>query len=144
MIVHDYNPLTGLFTNRTTGEVCSERTPKGYVRVHVFGRQIYAHRLAFLIMTGRWPVQIDHLNRRRDDNRWDNIQDSDQFGNAQNHSLRSTNTTGYTGIEFRAGTGWRAELTRMGKRRRSEWLKTKEEAVAARVELLNVFKRGEW
>ncbi|MCA1775521.1 MAG: HNH endonuclease, partial [Loktanella sp.] len=44
-----------------------------------------AHRVAFAIMTGKHPHQIDHINGRRDDNRWSNLRDCSASQNRYNN-----------------------------------------------------------
>ena len=78
-----YDPETGLFTwiaplsNRVqVGDVCSTVAPIGYILIGVRGQKLYAHRLAWLYMTGEWPEnQIDHINCVKTDNRWANLRE---------------------------------------------------------------------
>jgi hypothetical protein len=89
----DYDPETGVFTWRATGKgrpaIGSQAgaTDKGhgYRSICVeYGRH-YAHRLAFLYVTGEWPQgMVDHINGRRDDNRWCNLRDASRLVNQQN------------------------------------------------------------
>ncbi len=144
-IVHyDYNPVTGIFTNRISGIPLNTKHPKGYIQIDLKKKTFFAHRVAYLIMEGVWPKQIDHRNRVRDDNRWENLLNADQFINAQNHTKRVTNTSGVTGVSFMRGKKWVAELTRYGKRRRIQNLETKEEAIQARKKLELLFANGGW
>lgn len=47
---------------------------RGYVFINYDKRPIAAHRLAWLLVTGEWPAHsVDHVNRDRTDNRWDNL-----------------------------------------------------------------------
>lgn len=144
IVLYDYNPTTGVFTRRADGLPVRRKSSKGYLQVGLFGMEYYAHRVAYLIMEGRWPKQIDHLNRVRDDNRWDNLQEADSFINAANHRLRITNKTGITGVEMAKDGRWRAALVRNGKGKRRGWFRTFEEAVEARNGLLLEYARGEW
>lgn len=133
-IVHfDYNPLTGIFTNRQSGLPSAKKTEKGYLRLKGPSKKAYyAHRIAYLIMEGQWPNQIDHRNRVRTDNRWENLMNADQFLNAQNHGLRKTNKSGKTGVSFCERYKWVAEITRFGKRKRVRGIRSMEEAIAIR------------
>lgn len=66
-----YDPSTGEFTRRV-----GTTNPDGCVMVSVDGRQYRANRLAVLYMTGAWPSPdqvVDHINRVRTDDRWDNL-----------------------------------------------------------------------
>lgn len=78
-ILH-YDPDTGFFTwlkvnsNRVkVGDIAGSKDDKGYIRIMIDGKSEKAHRLAFLYEDGGMPDEVDHLNRIRDDNRWDNL-----------------------------------------------------------------------
>jgi hypothetical protein len=52
------------------GKLCKD----GYRRVGINNKHYAAHRLAWALMTGEYPEdQLDHVNRNRDDNRWENL-----------------------------------------------------------------------
>jgi hypothetical protein len=80
---YNYDPLTGLFTNRVhvnsnspIGAVAGTLHKRGYVRIAINGKQYPAHRLAWLYHYGQWPEHtIDHRNQIKDDNRIDNLRD---------------------------------------------------------------------
>jgi hypothetical protein len=122
-ILH-YDPETGVFTwlkptsNRVrVGAVCDTVGPIGYVVIGLLGKRQYAHRLAWLYMTGEWPSdQVDHVNCIKLDNRWSNLRVAGKSKNMQNIGLRSNNSSGFTGVGFHAQTGrWRAFIVVAGK-----------------------------
>lgn len=88
-ILH-YDPDTGLFTWRTGVGTASEGaraggSSNGYVSIQVDCKRYYAHRLAFLYMTGAWPTGVvDHRNNNPSDNRWGNLRDATRRQNALN------------------------------------------------------------
>ena len=87
-----YDPLTGVFyINSKYKSVCGcINKVNGYIQLNINHRTYLAHRLAFLYMTGAWPEQeVDHINRIRNDNRWENLRDIDKGTNQRN----STNST---------------------------------------------------
>jgi len=88
-VIH-YNPDTGIFTwikatsNRVSAGDRAGWLSGGYVIIGVHGIKTGAHRLAWFYMTGVWPVEIDHKNTIRSDNRWINLRDVDHAVNLQN------------------------------------------------------------
>lgn len=122
-ILH-YDPETGVFTwlkptsNRVrAGAVCDTVGPLGYVVIGVLGKRLYAHRLAWLYMTGEWPSdQVDHANCVRLDNRWSNLRVAGKAKNMQNIGIRANNTSGFTGVGFHEQSGrWRAYIAEDGR-----------------------------
>ena len=82
-----YDPETGLFfridAKRNKGKPFSNSG--GYITIRLDERTYSASRLAWLYMTGAWPVQlVDHRNGVRDDNRWGNLREVTHSGNSQN------------------------------------------------------------
>ena len=74
------------------------RNHDGYCRTTFLGRNIFAHVIIFIWMTGEVPDKIDHENHIRDDNRWSNLKPSSYLLNSKNVSLRKNSKTGYTGV----------------------------------------------
>ena len=107
-----YDPETGLFTwrytksNRQKIGTIAGNTDKvgGYVRIFIDGRMYQAHNLASLYMTGKMK-KMDHKNRIRNDNRWDNLRECTLVQNNQNTSLYKNNTSGVKGVSFDASKG---------------------------------------
>ena len=115
-LVH-YNQHTGVLTarkklgNRIVGSILGSHTMNGYRAVSIKKKHFLVHRLAFLYMTGEMPEQVDHMNQVRDDNRWINLQASTNKQNSRNHTLRSTNTSGWTGVNWGTRENkWRARI----------------------------------
>jgi len=70
----------------------------GYRRGRLFNRDFFAHRVAFLIMTGRTPDMIDHVNHDRTDNRWCNLREASATENARNTSSNAGSTSRFLGV----------------------------------------------
>lgn len=90
----DYDPLTGIWTWRNplprskmkSGDIAG-RITGGRRQIRIASGFFYASRLAWLYMTGEWPQdQIDHINRIRDDDRWENLREANQSQNSFNRS----------------------------------------------------------
>ena len=81
----------------------------GYWEICIDGIYYMATNLAWLYMTNEWPpVEIDHKNRSSSDDRWENLRLATDSQQAMNRGLRSTNTSGVTGVSWdRALTCWK-------------------------------------
>lgn len=87
-----YDPATGIFTRLVgtgkgaqIGATAGTKTVKGYVTISLRQRRTFAHRLAFVFMTGSYPDGIvDHINGDKSDNRWANLRVADKVSNAGN------------------------------------------------------------
>ena len=102
-----YDPSSGDFTwlkkmNRkiVVGSKAGSNASKGYWRVRINKVTYKAHALAIFYVTGSWPdSDIDHINRIRDDNRFENLRVVSRSQNMQNLSLASSkNKTGFVGV----------------------------------------------
>jgi hypothetical protein len=137
-----YNPDTGVFTRRVSvarggkaGDTVGTVQKKGYVVIKIDGKVYYAHRLAWLYMTGEWPAnEIDHKNLDKSFNAWGNLREATSSQNAANRLGWSA--TGFKGVA-KSGSGYRAEIQVNGKRRNLGSFRTPEEAHAAYVEAAN-------
>jgi hypothetical protein len=115
----DYDPNTGVFTWRVSttnrvrvGGVAGTVHPQGYRQIRVDGRIHKAHRLAWLWMTGDWPLdQIDHINGVRADNRLANLRPATQSQNSANMRKHATSKSGYKGVSWSADRAkWQAAI----------------------------------
>jgi hypothetical protein len=108
-----YDPATGIFMWRVNhnraragmraGFVCKR---DGYVRIKINSRRYLAHRLAFLMVHGRWPVgDTDHVNQTKSDNRIANLREATRSQNKMNHPARSDSRTRCRGITPRPAHG---------------------------------------
>ncbi len=115
--VLDYDPLTGelrwkkrfdfnkcdAFNTRFAGKLAGNIDQStGYKKVYINGRHYYIHRIAWLIVTGKWPVhEIDHINCNKADNRWHNMREANHCENARNRGGDPRNITGIKGVHWR-------------------------------------------
>lgn len=90
-----YSPKTGLMYNRGTPVLGVGKN--GYMSTSYKGERFYIHRLAWLLMTGE-PVpkglDIDHINRIRTDNRFENLRVVTRRENLLNCAPRTNQLTG--------------------------------------------------
>ncbi|MDR5008328.1 HNH endonuclease signature motif containing protein [Agrobacterium fabacearum] len=100
------------FNREKAGQFAGDITNKGYVRVKIEGVTYSGHRLAWMLHYGEEPEKdIDHINRKRDDNRISNLRLATPTLNGGNQSISSNNTSGAKGVYFVKKTGrWRARI----------------------------------
>ena len=97
----DYDPETGVFTwkvkmssKQNVGDEAGSVDNKGYRILGIRKSNFKAHRIAYYYVTGCDPreSQVDHKNRDKNDNRFDNLRLTDNSGNQHNR--------GRTGVHF--------------------------------------------
>jgi len=106
----------------------------GYMVGAIMKTKVYAHRVVWAMTHGEWPRgQIDHINGVRDDNRPENLRETDSLGNGKNACIKASNTSGVTGVTWHCKRGkWQAYITSDRKQRCIGSFKTKADAIAAR------------
>lgn len=133
----NYDPETGVFTWKmrkcTVKNKVGVKQKAGYIVIRVNTICYYAHRLAWLYMTGEWPSdQIDHINSNRADNRWINLREADHTINAQNlKRARADNKVGLLGVVQIPNKKFRARIWIQAKEKHLGYFHTPEEAHAA-------------
>jgi hypothetical protein len=136
----DYDPETGIFrwkyspspfvkANDIAG--CIKNGPNGGHRsIKINKKSYFAHRLAWLVVTGEWPeFDIDHINGKRDDNRYSNLRLATKAQNNHNRSINKNNKIGYKGVHLHKQSGkWKAQIAHNGKKKHIGLYATPEEA----------------
>lgn len=116
--LYSYNPETGQFIHmRGTGRgrigaVAGTARANGYLTINVDGVRCYAHRAAWLYMTGEWPQSlIDHIDRNRLNNRWINLRSATAAQNQMNKSSRRNSYSRFVGVTFcKKRKKWKAQI----------------------------------
>ena len=118
----EYDPNTGTLYwigYLRDGQISIKKKPKlagsvnnvGYLQLGIDGVTYAAHRLIYLMMTGDWPDQVDHINGNTLDNRWCNLRNTSHWGNGTNKKLAKHNKTGIPGVRFEyPNEKWRVKL----------------------------------
>lgn len=138
-----YDKETGIFTwkkliyrNDLKGTEAGGLNNSGYSRIFLYGKRYLAHRLAFLYVLGYLPENdVDHINRIKNDNRWENLREATTSCNCRNSSKRKLNKSGITGVHFsKRENKWVAQICDEGKHKYLGAFKTIGEAATARFE----------
>lgn len=115
----------------------------GYRRVEVsFGPRndrercnVSVHRLAWYLMTGEWPpdlMVVDHKNRVRDDNRWENLRLCSGKQNSWNRKARGeVGSRGVTFLRKRSDKPFKAAIGTWPNNKVIGYFETEQEASAA-------------
>lgn len=110
----------------------------GYPMLSAGSRQVLAHRVAHILMTGSdvpKGFEIDHINRVVNDNRWCNLRVVRRSQNNMNTKIRVDNKSGVKGVYFdKSRNNWAAEIKANGKRKHLGRFDTLQEAAKARKE----------
>lgn len=136
----DYNPETGIFTWKVreddpqwsghyAGKIAGSKVKK-YIRVAIDDTAYAAHRLAWAIHYGVWPVSIlDHINGDGFDNRIENLREASFAQNAANAHRTKLPASGYRGVyRYKKTDKWKAEISYENERHYLGVFDTKEEA----------------
>ncbi len=125
--VLDYDPETGVFAwkqregarkgwNTRFAGTRAGCLSQGYVAVKIDGVLYLAHRLAWLYVHGEWPLQIDHIDTNRANNRFANLRLADTSQNGANRGPPRNNSSGFKGVTYCAGgkrrKRWQAAIKR--------------------------------
>lgn len=137
--VYNYDPIKGTLTYRNNsisgkaGELATCTHSGGYTTTRINGVDHLTHRIIFMYMTGKWPNVTDHINHKRDDNRWENLRNVDNRINVLNTSLSNNSTTKINGVALHKPTGkYRAYIMVNRKQIHLGLFLTIEEAAVAR------------
>lgn len=86
----------------------------GYIKLQIKGKQLWGHRVAWLLHHGEWPDCIDHINGNRADNRICNLRSVSYSQNNMNRpSWRKKKSSKWKGVQPCRGK-WAATIQKDG------------------------------
>ena len=100
-----YDPENGIFSWSENRKKCSKGAlagsvrSDGYVTIRIDYHRYYAHRIAWLYMTGQFPaMEIDHKDGNPSNNVWSNLREATPRQNMQNRPAQQNNKVGLKGV----------------------------------------------
>lgn len=127
-----YDPETGLFfwKERPLGHFSSEQSFKrwktvysgkiagsldsdGYIVIRINYEIYFSHRLAWILMTGKWPKSgLDHIDGNPINNKISNLREVNQSQNNCNAKIRRDNSSGLRGVTWdKERNKWQVQLS---------------------------------
>jgi hypothetical protein len=134
----DYNPDTGIllwrerpasmfkslnaakgWNARFAGKEAFIFTNKDGYRIGGIHKRLFnAHRVIWAMQMGEWPKdEVDHINRKPSDNRWENLRAASRAQNTQNKTSHKNSSSKFLGVSWHPGKKkWCAEIVSHGTR----------------------------
>lgn len=142
----DYDPATGILTWKhrpdhvgswnvqNAGQPAfTSVTSKGYLYGSLGDLTVRAHRVIWKWLYGEEPDQLDHIDGNPANNRRANLRSVTPEENQRNTKMRSDNTSGVVGVQYRKDTNkWRAYISVKSSQLNLGSFETMEEAIEAR------------
>lgn len=117
------------WNTRFAGKPAGNSRNSVYIQVSINDRLYLAHRVIWLMMTGKWPdTDIDHDDTCKTNNRWRNLRGATDSQNHANVPRNKANKTGFKGVYLSPHGTYGASIKVNGKSRRLGFYKTPEEA----------------
>ena len=88
-------------------EAFTARHGAGYRHGAINGKPLLAHRVIWKWMTGIDPVEVDHTNGTRADNRWSNLRSVPHSENMRNAARHKDNSSGIRGVRLVNRKNWK-------------------------------------
>jgi hypothetical protein len=135
-----YGPETGYWWwlksrlyNAVAGQRAGTIEDGEYQTIQIDNVSYQSARLAFFYMNRYWPPHdMDHINKIRADDRWDNLRPATTARNMWNIGPHKDNTSGYKGVIFeRRNNKWYAQIMVISNRIHLGTYDTAEEAARA-------------
>lgn len=135
-----YDELTGILTwkvnkgpNARAGNKAGSLSDKGYRVIKINGVSYFSHRIIWKMMTREEPIEIDHIDGVKYNNKFSNLRSVTAAENNLNMRKFCTNTSGVTGVWWNhEKEKWASQISRNNKSERIGYFNNFEDAVAAR------------
>ncbi len=100
------------FTNARAGDIAGAPRKDGYWRISIDNKRYFAHRLAFLYMTGAWPKRhVDHRDGNPSNNAWQNLREASHAENMRNSKPKKHSALGVKGVRRTEAGNYSVRIT---------------------------------
>lgn len=121
------------WNTRFAGEEAGSVLPNGYLYINIKKRVMLVHRVIWAMLYDYWPMNVDHIDHVRINNKLDNLREVSTMVNGQNITIPSDNTSGRIGVYWnRQRNTWVAKIKAGGKKMHLGSFKNKDAAIASR------------
>jgi hypothetical protein len=86
------------------GKIAGRISTQGYYQVGINYKVYAKHRLIFLMHHGYLPIEVDHKDGNKQNNRIENLRAATSSQNSFNKPKKSTNTSGVKGVNWDKGS----------------------------------------
>lgn len=103
------------YHERYIGNTIGTLNGRGYMLTRIGHKKYPIHRLVWIVCNGYIPVEIDHINHIKTDNRIENLREVTRSEQMKNRSMNKNNITGRIGVSIK-GNVYRAHIGVNGER----------------------------
>lgn len=104
-------PELGLLIDKETFKLVGSLHHDGYIVTSFNNKTIGVHRIIYCMFHGHLPKITDHINRKKADNRIENLREVTSSGNAINTSISKNNTSSVKGVTWnKYDNRWTAKI----------------------------------
>jgi hypothetical protein len=124
-----YEPMDGTLRYKkplqkcVKGGVAGVADIKGYKRVSVLSKKFLVHRVIYFLNAGTWPKEVDHIDRDKTNNKFENLRPCTRSQNRFNTSGENKGVSWYA-----RHRKWQATITLNGKQKHLGYFENKEDA----------------
>lgn len=114
-------------------ECFKTKNVSGHLSGRLLGNTYSAHRIIWLMHSGYWPENIDHIDGNPQNNLLNNLREVNHQENCKNQKRPKNNTSGVQGVSWFAPTNkWKAYIRVGGKLKHLGYFSSLEEAAKVR------------
>lgn len=86
------------YSGKKAGTQFNNGSGKFYLKITISYKTIHAHRIAWMMVRGEWPLEIDHSDGNGLNNKWLNLSNGTHIDNCKNTRIRPDNKSGVVGV----------------------------------------------